>query len=736
MRIERLSLSLFLFFALAPVGLAQSDTPQQAKPKTGTQTRTSGAKKAPQAAVTDYKNLKYPPLNEVKVPEPARFELPNGLVVYLVEDRELPMINASAMIRAGSRWEPMNKAGLAAITGTVMRTGGTASRSGDKLDEELDRLAAIVETAIGDASGEATVSVLKEDIDKGLSILADLLQNPAFPEEKIDLAKIEQRDAIARRNDDAGSIASREFARVIYGKDSAYGHQPEYDAINSITRADLVAFHQQFFQPENVVLGVWGDFKADEMRAKIEKAFGGWARGGRPKPAVPEVEAAAQKRGGLYAINKDDVNQSTVLIGHLGGKRNDPDFYALSLANIVLGGGFASRLVSNVRTDQGLAYAVSSNWAADWDHPGLFLASGGTKSETTTKIVNSIKHEIEKLRDAGVTDNELTRAKDSILKGFAFEFDSTGKIVQRLMSYEYYGYPRDYLQRYRENIEKVTKADIQRVAKQSIQPDRFVVLVLGNQKDFDQPLSSLGQVTALDITIPNPKTESVAAATPESMAKGKQILGGALNAMGGAAIRAVKDYTTTANLTISTPQGEIGLKREVTIKLPGKLLDKTTLPFGEVIQAFDGQGAWLRTPQGTQDVPASQRGEFEGLLFRDTISLLQNIESNNLTIQALGPSEVEGKPVETVVVLDPARKSQVKLYLDPKTNLLVKKSYTAALMGAPGEVDEIYADYRDISGVKIPFKTVLNQNGKKLGEQTVTAVKINSGVDDSVFKKP
>ena len=161
-----------------------------------------------------------------------------------------------------------------------------------------------------------------------------------------------------------------------------------------------------------------------------------------------------------------------------------------------------------------------------------------------------------------------------------------------------------------------------------------------------------------------------------------------------------------------------------------------TTPMGEMVQGYDGQAMWMRTPQGTQDVPASQRGELEGGFFRDTINLLRNAENPAYTVQALGPSEVDGKPAEAVAVSDPARKLQLRLWVDPKTNLLVKKTYVAALLGPPGEIEEIYSDYREAGGLKLPFKILLNRSGKKFGEQTITEIKINPGVEDSAYKKP
>ncbi len=712
---------------LASVALAQQAPAPQVK----------AAPVGPRAGqpATSYKTLKYPALNKITVPQPVRFQLPNGMTVFLVEDHEMPMVSVSAIVRTGNRWEPVAKAGLASITGTVMRTGGTATRPGDQLDQELDRLGAIVETGIEEDTGGATVSVLKEDIDTGLNILSDILQHPAFPEDKIALAKINEREGVARRNDDPADIANREFQRVLFGKNSAYAHIPEYATLDSITRNDLVAFHKQFFQPENVILGAWGDFNAAEMRAKIERTLGAWARGGQPKPPVPDIEPGARNRAGIYAINKDDVNQSQVLMGFVGGKRNDPDYYALNVANVILGGGFSSRLVNHVRSDQGLAYSVYSAWSAGWDRPGMFLAAGATKSQTTAKIINSIQTEIRKMSE-DVTADELARAKDAILKGVAFDFDSTAKIVRRMMTYEYFGYPSDYLQQFRTNIEKVTKDDVLRVSKQYLKTGDLAILVLGKEKDYEQPLPSLGKVTALDISIPAPKQAALAEATPEAVEKGRALLAAARNAMGGAAVMSVKDYTEAGSTTISMGPNEMAMKRESTQNLTGKMLNKMITPMGEMVQGYDGQVLWMKTPQGTQELPASQKNEIDGAFFRETLWLLQNFDSDALKVQALGQSEVEGQPAEGVAISDPARKFQVKIYLDAKTNLPVKKVYTAAMMGPPGEVEEVYSDYREVSGLKLPFKALIFQGGQKRAEQTVTELKINPGVPDSAYRKP
>ncbi|MBI4483053.1 MAG: insulinase family protein [Acidobacteria bacterium] len=457
---------------------------------------------APAFPQKSHRELRYPPLRELRLPQVERHVLPNGMVLYLVEDHRLPIIDAAALIRVGSRHEPADKVGVAEITGAVMRTGGTASKTGDQIDEELESIAASVETSIGTTMGNASMSVLKEDIDQGLSALADVLMHPAFQEEKIELEKLQHRTAIARRNDDVGEIADREFEKLIYGAASPYARTTEYATIDHIQRADLVAFHQKYFRPNNVLMGIWGDFETAEMKAKVEKAFQDWKATPVDLPPVPEVKK--EWKGSVHFIRKEDVNQTNLRLGHVGGQRNDADYHALNVMGRILGGGFSSRLFRRVRSDMGLAYAVGGGWSAEYDYPGTFRVICNTKSESTVAAAQAIQAEIRQMTAVPVTDQELRVAKDAILNSFVFNFDTTSKIVNRLLTYEYFGYPADYLQTFKANVEKVTKDDILRVAKQYLHPDRLVILAVGRDKDFDKPLNTLGPVQTLDIAIPEP----------------------------------------------------------------------------------------------------------------------------------------------------------------------------------------------------------------------------------------
>jgi predicted Zn-dependent peptidase len=451
---------------------------------------------------TDYKELKYPRLRDIVVPEVERVTLPNGMQLFLLEDHELPLISVSARIRVGSMYEPADKIGLASITGIVMRTGGTTTRTGDEIDEALERIAASVETGIGLNSGSASVSALKRDIDTALEILADVLMNPAFREDKIFLAKMQHRTSIARRNDTPDQIAAREFDKLIYGPDSVYARHTEYATIESITRDDLVAFHRRYFGPNNMMMAVWGDFETKAMIEKIEKAFDGWEKIDLDLADEPAVDYEYPETVNL--VRKTDINQSNIYLGHIAGLRSDPDFFALLVMNRVLGGGFTGRLFKNVRSRQGLAYSVFGAYASNYSFPGTFYVGCQTKSESTVHAIRAMLEEVRKIRQEEVTDEELAIAKESYLNAFVFNFDTKGEIINRLMTYAYYGYPADFLQRTKDSVERVTKADVLRVARKHLHPDKVQILVVGKPDDFDEPLSTLGQVNEIDVTIPPP----------------------------------------------------------------------------------------------------------------------------------------------------------------------------------------------------------------------------------------
>ncbi len=463
----------------------------------GAQSGKPAAKPAPAVPPT-WKQIPIPALKPFHPQEPRRVELQNGMVIFLEPDHELPMIDGTIRIRGGRRDEPAPKAGLSAVYSEAWRTGGTKSKTGDELDDFLETRAALVETSSGADSTFLSWSSPKEVFDPVFAVVVDLLQNPEFRQEKINLAKKQIKSAIARRNDDINAIAARESTKLAYGADNPYARTAEYATIAAVTRDDLVQWHKRTVVPNNIIVGIAGDFDPADMERRLRAAFTGLPQGTR----LQTQEISFHPAHGLFLIEKNDVNQSDISMVDLGIERRNPDYYAIEVFNQLFGGSFTSRLVANIRTKLGLAYSVGGGIGAAYDHPGIFRIALGTKSDSTAAALDALNQQLVEISKGGIKESELRTAKDAILNSFVFAFDSKDKVLAERMAYEFYGYPADFLERYRAGIEKVTVADVNDVAKKYVHPERMAVLVVGNAKEFDRDLSTFGKVTKIDITIP------------------------------------------------------------------------------------------------------------------------------------------------------------------------------------------------------------------------------------------
>jgi zinc protease len=450
-----------------------------------------------------YTDLEFEPLPEIELPDYARYELDNGMVVYLVEDRDLPLVSGTAIIRTGSRFEPANKVGLAELTGAVMRSGGTENHPAAELNTILEQKAASVETSIEDSFGSANFSTLTEDLETVFPLFTEVLRQPAFAPEQLAIAKNQQQGSIARRNDDPAAIAEREFNKVLYGQTSPYARTIEYDTLNNISRQDAIDFYQTYVRPENIILGLVGDFTSDQMIERVENAFGNW-QVDTPTAALEPPAATQEYNQGIFAIDRPQQTQSNILLGHIGGRFDSPDYPTLSVLNGVLNG-FGGRLFNEVRSRQGLAYSVYGSWSPSYDYDGMFIAGGQTQTNSTVPFIKSVTNEIKKLRNELVTEQELANAKESILNSFVFNFQNPSQTMSRLMRYEYFDYPEDFIFKYQDEVQNTTREDILEVAQEYLQPDRLVTLVVGNVKAMNPPLSNLEQeVSLVDVSIPQP----------------------------------------------------------------------------------------------------------------------------------------------------------------------------------------------------------------------------------------
>ena len=450
--------------------------------------------------IPSYQQLAFPPLKQVKIPEPATFTLKNGMRVFLLEDHELPLINGLALVRTGNLFDPPDKRGLSTVMADVLRSGGTRAKTGDQIDEELENIAASVESNMGETSASISFSGLKETSSTVLRVFKDVLTDPEFRQDKIDLEIAQTHSGIDRRNDDPQGIAEREIANILYGRDTPYGWSIEHADLARIKRADLQQFYRRYYFPKNIMLAVYGDFSAAEMKDQLEKLFADWSPEQPPVPVFPPV--VAKPAPGVFLAEKSDVTQTFFSLGLLSGTLRDPDYPALEVAVNILGSGFTSRLMSQIRTKMGLAYSIGAGWGASYDHPGTFRIVGSTKSASATDAILEARADLQKMRTTEVTEQELKSAKDAVLNGFVFFFDSPAKTLSRVMMYEYFGYPKDFLFQYQKRVAAVTRADVLRVLQQHTDPANLSIVAVGNPKDFGKPLSDIGKVVKIDLTIP------------------------------------------------------------------------------------------------------------------------------------------------------------------------------------------------------------------------------------------
>ncbi|HEX4020933.1 MAG TPA: pitrilysin family protein [Acidobacteriaceae bacterium] len=451
--------------------------------------------------VQPWKKIPIPPLPAFHPEHPRRIVLDNGMTIFLEEDHELPFIEGFVVIRGGSRDEPASKVGLIDLYGQAWRTSGTAKMTGDQMDDILEAKAAKIETDGDTDSTSLSWSCLKGDFDQVFGMAVDLLKNPQFRAEDLELAQQQEETGIIRRNDDVDQIAEREAVQLAYGKNNPYARIPEFATVQAVTLADLQQWHTRTATPNNMIVGITGDFNSAEMEAKLRAAFASMPRGDAFKSAPIAFSGPTP---GVYFVQKSDVNQSNIWLVGLGTERSNPDYYALSVMNEIFSGGFSSRLFQVVRTRLGLAYSVDGAYGASYDHPGVFYVTAGTKSSSTVEATEAMLQQVRDLKIDPPTESELRKAKDQLLNSYIFHYDSKSKILREQANLDFYNYPSDFIEKYRTGIEKVTAADVTRVARKYIDANKLAILVVGNGAQFGTPLSKLGPVKTLDIAIPLP----------------------------------------------------------------------------------------------------------------------------------------------------------------------------------------------------------------------------------------
>lgn len=448
-------------------------------------------------ALGDPRTMKFNPV-EFSPPEPARLVLEDGMVVYLLEDHELPLVSLSATMRTGGWLEPQDKIGLAGLTGSVMRTGGGGGLTAAQIDEELEQYAIDINMSMGRQSGSASLDVLSKDLARGMRIFAGLLRQPAFEPARVELAKLQAIEGIRRRQDNPGSIVSREFMKQLYGSEHPSARESTIESVQRITRDDMVAFHQRTVHPNGIILGVTGDFKTDEMLALLRATFGDWKKGEVPELKIADAPESAGRS--IVRFVSKDTSQTHLRVGHLSIKEQDPDYVSFAIANDILGGSsFRSRLFNDVRTKRGLAYSVGSRLNTGVHDQGVWLMRAETKLPSTQEVINRFVANMERMRTELVTDAELAEAKEAYVNSFVFSFASPSAIVGRFVELEYDGLPKDFLQQLRARVIALSKEDILAAAKKHFHLDRLTIVAVGPGETLPKLLSGFGEVKEIKL---------------------------------------------------------------------------------------------------------------------------------------------------------------------------------------------------------------------------------------------
>lgn len=433
-----------------------------------------------------------------EIPSVEESRLPSGIHFYYFPSKDLPRVQVTVLMNAGSQIEPSEKTGLAELTARTLRAGGANGRSGDDIDRELEQIGSDFSFSVTREYASGRLFALTEHREKAMQIMADLLLRPDFEPQKLQQQRDLMIEALRRQNDEPPEISRREFRKIIYGADHPLARTPTPSQLKTLTREDVRTFYDDYYRPASLWIGVAGDISRDDARQLVENAFSRW---NKPPAQIGDLEPVADDRdstGAVYYIRKMTA-QSQIRLGHVGIPRHSPEQYAVTVLNGIYGtGGFSSRLMNRVRTKRGFVYGVGGGIFSDVP-TGLFVASAASKSRTTGAAIEEILSVTRELLSGEITAEEIETAKRDTIFSFMTEFDEPAEVLNKHMLYDFQGYPEDFLQNFIERIRAVKPEEIRAAAEKYIHPDRLKILVVGFDKQFDKPLSTFGPVTEMPL---------------------------------------------------------------------------------------------------------------------------------------------------------------------------------------------------------------------------------------------
>ena len=739
------SLAAILFFGLALAGRAQAQTQPPSQTQAASQATTAqenqhgtgivppGVKLTPEMPAGQ-------PTSVFHFPRAATRTLPNGLRVFVVTDHRQPAVAVRlVLMSAGAIHDPAGMSGIAAMTAGML-TQGTATRSAQQFAEAIDFVGGHINAGAGDDATGVSLTVVSRDLEMGTDLLSDAVLHPAFAQEELERQRQQTLSALRVNYSDPSFLASAVFDRRVYGA-SPYGLPGDGtpETVAKITRNDLMKFHDADYSPNDALIAFSGDVTPERAFALAEKYFGSWQK----KEISQEEAAAPTPTAGLHfiVIDKPDAVQTQIRVGKLGIRRNNPDYIPLLVANRIFGGGYNSRLNTEVRIKKGLTYGASSSFDSN-RFAGDFVADTFTRTEATAEATKLVVDLIAQMSTGDAKPEELKFAQDYLSGVYPIQSETAEQVAGRILAVAEYGLPEDYNDTYQQKILDVTDASVRQMASQYFNARDLDVVLVGNASQFLTALKAefpdaqweeipYGDLNLLSPDLRQPKAAAPVAATPESLAKGHEFVMAAAQAAGGDALRNVSSVEFTEKGNIYAPQGALAINVKWQVSYPDKVHATVTLPMGEINQVSDGTSAWVQSPQGTREVPADAFGEFQrGISLFGGWGFYQQVLAGKVQAQYLGEEELEGKKADAVNWL--ASFGVIKLYFDSTTHLLVEAKYKSGTEDS----DQRWSDFRAVEGRQFPYQSVTYRSGTKFSDSAVQDIHINPALDPSLFAKP
>ena len=719
-----------------PVSRGQSETGNEQTPSKASGIVPPGVKLVPQMPAAGAPR-------PFEFPKAASKTLSNGLRVFVVTDHREPAVAARlVLLSAGSVQDSPSMPGVAQMTANLL-TQGTEKRSAREIAETIDFVGGTLQAAAGRDATTVTLDVVKKDVGVGMDLMADVVLHPAFAADELERQRQQVLSSLQVQYADPDYLATLVFGRTLYGG-SGYGLPEEGTpaTVKKFKRDDLTKFHDANYGPNEAVLGFAGDITVDEAFTIAEKYFGLWQK--INVTASAPVESASTTGRHIWLIDKPDAVQTQIRVGKLSIRRNDADYLPLEVTNHIFGGSYNSRLNTEVRIKKGLTYGASSYLNAH-RYAGSLSVGTYTRTETTVEATKLVMSLLAGMANGEINQKELDFARDFLAGVYPISSETAEQVADRVLTVAAFDLPADYNQTYPTRIRSTSLDEVQTTARQYFTAKDLDIVLAGNvgafrdslKKEFPDAQFVEIPFDQIDVVSPNLRAtkQDAVAASPESLAQGKQILLAAAQAAGGDLLRSVTTLDIAENGKIHNPAGDQPLAVKWQVAYPDHSYGEVNLGSATILQVCDGNSSWLKFPNGLRDTTDAIDEFKRGIsLFGGGWGVYQQVLAGNVSGQAIGEEQIGDKKTQGVAVQMPF--AALKLYFDSDSHLLVAARYQSK--GEQGEVEneQHWSDYRNVDGRQFAFATETYRAGLKLFDSVVDGVQINPKVDPAIFAKP